>query len=138
MSRKVVIASAGAGKTYRIISEAGDYVKKGNKVLVVTYTENNQKELSTRFSLLNLDNDKFVVKGLFGFLLEDIVRPYQRCAFSERIETINFNSNGDPHKRNGRIIPGRKELLACGSFNPDYYLTQCRKKAHTTYLSESA
>jgi DNA helicase-2/ATP-dependent DNA helicase PcrA len=133
-----VIASAGAGKTHRIISEAGDYANQGNKVLVVTYTENNQKELVSRFSSLNLDNNKFVVKGLFSFLLEDIVRPYQRCAFDERIETINFNSNGDPHKRNGRTIPGRKELLACGSFNPDYYLTKCRKKAHTTYLSKLA
>jgi DNA helicase-2/ATP-dependent DNA helicase PcrA len=138
LSKKVVIASAGAGKTHRIISEAGDYANQGNKVLVVTYTENNQKELVSRFSSLNLDNNKFVVKGLFSFLLEDIVRPYQRCAFDELIETINFNSNGDPHKRNGRTIPGRKELLACGSFNPDYYLTKCRKKAHTTYLSKLA
>jgi len=138
LSRKVVIASDGAGKTHRIISEAGDYANQGNTVLVVTYTENNQKELISRFSSLNLDNDKFVVKGLFSFLLEDVVRPYQRCAFGERIETINFNSNGDPHKRNGRTIPGRKDLLVCGSLNPDYYLTQCRKKAHTTYLSKLA
>ena len=138
MSRKVVIASAGAGKTHRIVSEAEDYASQGSKVLVVTYTENNQKELVSRFSSVTIDNDKFVVKGLFSFLLEDIIRPYQRCVFSERIETINFNSNGDPHKRNGRTIPGRKELLSCGSLNPDYYLTQCRKKAHTTYLSKLA
>lgn len=138
MIRKVVIASAGAGKTHRIISEAGCYAIQGDKILVVTYTENNQKELISRFSSLNLDNDKFVVKGLFSFLLEDIVRPYQQCAFGGRIETINFNSDGDPHKKNGRTIPGRKELLPCGSFNPDYYLTQCRKKAHTTYLSKLA
>lgn len=138
MSRKIVIASAGAGKTHRIISEARDYANQGNKVLVITYTENNQKELISRFSSLNQNNDKFVVKGLFSFLLEDIVRPYQRCTFSERIETINFNSNGDPHKRNGRTIPGRKELLSNSSLNPDYYLTQCRRKVHTTYLSKLA
>ncbi len=138
MNKKVVIASAGAGKTHRIISEAEEYAKQGSKVLVVTYTDNNQKELVSRFSSLNIDNDKFVVKGLFSFLLEDIVRPYQRCIFDERIETINFNSSGDPHKRNGMTIPGRKELLSSGNFNPDYYLTQCRKKVHTTYLSKLA
>ncbi|WP_368497717.1 hypothetical protein [Marinobacter sp. 2_MG-2023] len=53
-----MIAAAGAGKTHRIISEAGDYANQGDKVLVVTYTESNQKELVSRFSLLNLDNDK--------------------------------------------------------------------------------
>ena len=138
MSRKLIIASAGAGKTHRIISEAKNHVAHGNKVLVVTYTENNQKELLSRFTSTSSEGQLFIVKGLFRFLLEDIVRPYQSCFFSDRIETINFNSNGDPHKRNGRTILGRKELLDCGNLNPDYYLTKCKKKAHTTYLAKLA
>jgi superfamily I DNA/RNA helicase len=138
LSRNLIIASAGAGKTHRIISEAVVHVEKGNKVLVVTYTENNQKELISRFPSSHIEGNKFVVKGLFSFLLEDIVRPYQRCVFKDRIETINFNNNGDPHKINGRTIPGRKELLDSGSLNSDYFLTKCRKKVHTTYLSKLA
>jgi len=135
LTRTLIVASAGAGKTQRIISEAKFQAASGKNILVVTYTENNQKELLHRYSG---DAKFFTVKGLFSFLLEDIVRPYQRCFFSTRISTINFNSGGDPHKVNGRTIPGRKEALPDGMLNPVYYLTKCEKKAHTTYLAKLA
>lgn len=138
MTRELIIASAGAGKTYRIVEDAILKINSGSKVLVVTYTENNQAEIVKKFKQLGgEDRDKFHVKGLFTFLLEDIIRPYQGCIFQDRIETINFNKS-DPHKANGRTIPGRKEIQEDGSFNPIYYLTICGKKAHTTYLAKLA
>ena len=138
MTKKLVLASAGAGKTYRIVSEAIQSTDAGHKVLVITYTENNQAEIIKKYKELKGRNRKnFHVKGLFTFLLQDIIRPYQRCIFQDRIESINFNQS-DPHKANGRTIPGRKEVLEDGTINPNYYLTVSRKKAHTTYLSKLA
>ncbi len=138
MIRKLIIASAGAGKTYRIVEDAIKNIDSGRKVLAVTYTENNQAEIIKTFKQLGgEDRDKFHVKGLFTFLLEDMIRPYQGCIFQDRIETFNFNTS-DPHKANGKTIPGRKEIQANGSCNPIYYLTMSGKKAHTTYLAKLA
>ncbi len=138
MDRKLIIAAAGAGKTHRIVKESIKVLKSGKKVLVVTYTRNNQTEIINKFKRLNGKNrDSFLVKGLFTFLLEDIIRPYQSCIFQNRIETIYFNQF-DPHKKNGRNIPGRKGIKDDGTYNPVYYLTSCGKKAHTTYLAKLA
>jgi len=44
MSNKLVLASAGAGKSQMIVKDALDLVKDSNsKILILTYTENNQK-----------------------------------------------------------------------------------------------
>jgi len=49
---------------------------------VVTYTTSNQQELRRRFlAAFGKHSDRFVVKGLFSFCLEDMVRPYQQVLF---------------------------------------------------------
>ncbi len=138
--RKLIIASAGAGKTYRIVEESIKNIVSGSKVLVVTYTVNNQAEIIKKFKQLGgEDRDKFHVKGLFTFLLEDIIRPYQGCIFKDRIETIIFDGKSDPHKNKaGWPISGRKEKQDDGSYNPAHYLTSCGKKAYTTYIAKLA
>lgn len=138
MTKKLILASAGAGKTHRIVSESVNHIDSGKKVLVVTYTENNQTELLNKYKELGGKNkDKFHVKGLFTFLLEDIIRPYQNCIFQGRIETIHFNDT-NPHKKGKWHIKGRKEKKEGGAYNPLHYLTSCGKKAHTMYLSKLA
>ncbi|WP_237388345.1 UvrD-helicase domain-containing protein [Xenorhabdus sp. Sc-CR9] len=68
MSNKLIIACAGAGKTHRIVSEAINSVKEGEKILIVTYTINNQEEIYEKYKLLGgNDYDKFKVKGFFLF-----------------------------------------------------------------------
>ena len=122
------MACAGAGKTERIIRESVEHIRSGRKVLVVTYTQNNQRELIHRFIQFNGEATiQFIVKGLYTFLLDDIVRPYQKCIFPKRIKTINFNKSGDPHKRNGRTIPGTAEKID-NRYNPKHYLTSCHAK----------
>ncbi len=137
MTRKLIIASAGAGKTTEIVKEAIQKNDSGSKVLVVTYTINNQAEIIKKFKeLQGKDRNKFHVKGLFTFLLEDIIRPYQRCIFQDRIETINFDGKSDPHKYpNKKTKPGTGEIVN-GLYNPIHYLTSDKKKAYTTYLSQ--
>jgi DNA helicase-2/ATP-dependent DNA helicase PcrA len=64
---------------------------------------NNQAELRSRFvELYGKHSDDFVVKGLFSFYLEDLVRPYQTAMFPERITSTMFTEH-NPH-----LIPGTR------------------------------
>jgi len=134
----LIVAAAGAGKTYQIIEESVEAVRAGHKVLVVTYTEANQRELISRFEEKEYERRaNFVVKGLYSFLLEDFIRPYQSCFFEDRIDSLFFNQS-NPHKRGKYPIPGRQELLSCGSPNPNHYLTKEEGRAHSTFLAKLA
>lgn len=134
------IAGAGSGKTHKVITESIAEIERGGKVLVVTYTTSNQQELRARFiKLFGRSSDRFVVKGLFSFYLEDMIRPYQRAVFEKRIESIFFNdSNPHLNPKTRRSLPGRKEQLADKSCNPKHYLTSCKTKAHTGFLAKLA
>ena len=138
MRSRLILASAGAGKSELISKEALERSANGEHVLIITYTENNQKELFKKICQINgYKPTKIVIKGWFTFLLEDMIRPYQRCIFSNRIPGINFNKAGDPHKRKGRNIPGTAEKRS-GKYNSIHYLTRASGKAHTSYLSKLA
>ena len=101
MPNELWLAGAGSGKTNKIITDAIEVINGGGRVLVVTYTTNNQAELRARFTkLYGASSEHFVVKGLFSFYLEDLVRPYQNEIFPDRITTISFTEN-NPH-----LIPG--------------------------------
>jgi len=134
LTKKLFIACAGAGKTTRIVKESIALTNKSIKVLIVTYTRSNQNELYKKFDELGgKRRDLFIVKGWYTFILEDIVRPYQRCIFPTRIDGINLNSY-NPHKRDGRNIPGRGEMIG-GKYNKKHYLTS-KNRAHTEFLSK--
>lgn len=138
MPNVFVFAGAGTGKTERIVNEAMARIADHRRILVLTYTENNQRELANRFLLKHRGaHHGFVVKGLLTFYLEEIIRPYQRAIFPNRIEGFILNDS-DPHKRNGRNIAGRTEKLASGAFNPLYYLTPCSTQAHSSLLAKFA
>jgi DNA helicase-2/ATP-dependent DNA helicase PcrA len=132
-----LFAGAGTGKTERVVNESIDLIREGKRVLVLTYTTSNQREIHDRFVLKNRKADQaFAVKGLFTFYLEEMIRPYQRAIFPDRICKFHFNDN-DPHKANGRTIPGRSEKIN-GKYNSIYYLTKDRAAAHSTYLAKLA
>lgn len=134
------IAGAGSGKTEKIITESIAEIERGGKVLVVTYTTSNQHELRRRFlSAFGGYSDRFMVKGLFSFYLEDMVRPYQQALFTQRISNIFFNDQ-NPHLRAGThyMLSGRKEQFPDKSYNPRHFLTSCQTKAHTGFLAKLA
>lgn len=140
MTNELWIAGAGSGKTHKIITDAIEVIKSGGRVLVVTYTTNNQAELRARFvELYGASSEHFVVKGLFSFYLEDMVRPYQSEVFSDRITSISFTEN-NPHLRPGTTyyIEGRAEKLEDGTINPLHYLTPCKTKAYSGLLAKLA
>lgn len=146
MPNEIWIAGAGSGKTHKIISDAVEIINGGGRVLVVTYTTNNQAELRARFVELNEGeaSENFVVKGLFQFFLEDMIRPYQTVLFPGRIDRHHFTEH-NPHYVSGvfvdgRPVPikGRAEKLPSGAINPLHYLTPCKTMAYSGYLGKLA
>lgn len=101
--------------------------------LIVTYTENNQAELKRKIiSKRGTIPENIEVKGWFSFLLEDLIRPYQKCVLPNRVSQLNFNQEGDPHTRDGRSIPGtgeRRDFVR-------HFTTSEGTRAHSTYISK--
>lgn len=136
MTKQLLIACAGAGKTTKIVTESIQLTSNGKKVLIITYTHSNQKELIQKFiELKGTRRDLFIVKGWYSFLLEDIIRPYQQCIIPKRIKGIYLNSQ-NPHKRNGYTISGRAERIG-NKYNPNHFLTT-NHHAHTEFISKLA
>lgn len=139
MTHKLILASAGAGKSRSIITQALEKSASGQTVLLLTYTENNQKELLKKICEINSHKpSNIIIKGWFTFLLEELIRPYQGCIFQDRISKINFNKK-NPHKtQNGKNIPGTAEKTMSGVYNPAHYLTKAGDMAHTINLAKLA
>lgn len=89
---KVIVASAGAGKTTRIVEEV--LANSGEPALITTYTNENCEEIRRRFYEINGHIPAWVdIKSWYQFLLSDGVRPYQRYLYeSARIESVYFPS----------------------------------------------
>lgn len=87
---RVIIACAGSGKTTRLVNEA--LTERDRRIAIVTYTNNNTREISKKFGELNSGIPEHVdVMTWFGFLLRECARPYQRAKYSEkRIESLLF------------------------------------------------
>lgn len=87
---RVVIACAGSGKTTRLVKES--LASRDRRIAIVTYTNNNTREIIKRFGELNSGVPKNVdVVTWFGFLLRECARPYQRSKYAEkRIESLLF------------------------------------------------
>lgn len=142
MARKLLLASAGAGKSQRIAGEALKRAANGDRVLLLTYTINNQVELVRHICRANrVQPRNVVVKGWYEFLLEDMVRPYQRCIVPERISGIILNS-ANPHL--GRTSSGKtfyykgRAEKSDGHCNPLHFVTKEDSRAHTYYLAKLA
>lgn len=87
---RVIIACAGSGKTTRLVNEA--LTDRDRRIAIVTYTNNNTREIVKRFGELNSGIPKHVdVMTWFGFLLRECTRPYQRPKYdAKRIESLCF------------------------------------------------
>ena len=87
---RVIIACAGSGKTTRLVTEALDSPHR--RIAIVTYTNNNTREICNKFGRLNSGVPKHVDSMTwFGFLLRECARPYQRSKYAEkRIGGLQF------------------------------------------------
>ncbi|WP_299971512.1 UvrD-helicase domain-containing protein [uncultured Roseobacter sp.] len=138
MTKELIIACAGAGKSAKIIDDAIARYRDQKRSLILTYTDCNQRQIIQRISSkLGAVPPEIRVKGWFTFLLEDMVRPYQSCILGVRVSGLNFNET-DPHKRSGYTIPGRSERALDGTINFKHFVTKETHKAHSAYLSKLA
>jgi DNA helicase II / ATP-dependent DNA helicase PcrA len=138
LTKILLIASAGAGKTHRIAKEACELTKDHKRILIITYTRSNQREIEHKCHTFGgAKQGKIEVKGWYSFLLEDVIRPYQKIFFDKRIESIHFNSS-NPHKRGNSNVYGTAEEFDGVSVNHKHYLTSNCTKAHTEFLSKLA
>ena len=88
-ANRIILASAGSGKTTTIVSEAA--LESGVRSVLVTYTNNSEAELRTRANgICGCVPPHLRTATWFGFLLQHLVRPYQRAAYPGRVRGLAF------------------------------------------------
>ncbi|CAM1340161.1 UvrD-helicase domain-containing protein [Tenacibaculum aestuarii] len=75
-NHKLIISSAGSGKTTYLVNTALEASSK--KVLITTYTENNQKEIKNKFiDVRGFVPNNVTIQTWFSFLIQHGVKPFQ-------------------------------------------------------------
>ena len=86
---RIILASAGSGKTTTIVSEAAR--EPGVRSALVTYTNNSEAELRIKsYGICGCVPPHLRTATWFGFLLQHMVRPYQRAAYVGRVRGLAF------------------------------------------------
>jgi DNA helicase-2/ATP-dependent DNA helicase PcrA len=95
---KLIIASAGSGKTTHVIEQAMKI--REDRVLITTYTEANELEIRKKFGVIPKN---ITTQTWFSFLLEHGVRPYQSYILEEKVSgMLLVNSPSGIKSRNGK------------------------------------
>lgn len=105
---RLTIAVAGGRKTQGIVDACAS-AGANQRVLVLTFTQASQQDLSTRIADAAGLNDNVEVMGWYAFLLRHFVRPYLLLKFPG-YKLTGFNYDGDP----GKIAGPRRFLDATG------------------------
>jgi superfamily I DNA/RNA helicase len=77
---ELILAVAGSRKTQGIVEECAS-APVDKRILILTYTSNNQNELKARISKYAGSHHCIEIQGWFSFLIQFIVRPYLPFAF---------------------------------------------------------
>lgn len=86
---RIILASAGSGKTTTIVTEAGE--ANEIRTALITYTVNGRAELSNKaYNLFGTIPAHIDIKTWYTFILEHFVRPYQNHLYATRVTSINF------------------------------------------------
>lgn len=104
---RVILASAGAGKTTTVIKEICNIEKES--VLITTFTDENTDNIRKKFYEINGSvPSNVVILPWFTFLLKDWVRPYQSVKHKTRISKM--------------ILPKGKSTIYVKKNSKKYYL----------------
>lgn len=105
---RLTLAVAGGRKTQSIV-DGCVAAAEGRRILVLTYTQVNQRELIKRLSRRRPLAASVEVQGWFSFLMRHWIRPYVPLQFpGRRLTGLNFE--GDP----GRYATGERRFLDAG------------------------
>jgi superfamily I DNA/RNA helicase len=87
MNNKLIIATAGSGKTTHLVNEALKI--KNEKVLITTYTRANELEIRKKIiGTKKCIPENIIIQTWFSFLLKDGVRPFQGALFEKKIKGL--------------------------------------------------
>jgi len=129
---RVIIACAGSGKTTRLVKES--LASRDRRVAIVTYTNNNVREIIRRFGELNSGVPKHVeVATWFGFLLRECARPYQRAKYPKRrLESLLFvnqrSARGIAESDTRRYYFANDELIYSDKIAR--FVVECEEQSH--------
>lgn len=104
MESKLIIASAGSGKTTYIVREALKIKKE--RVLITTFTDANENEIRKKFIQLNsFIPPNVTIQTWFSFLLQHGVKPYQSKIYDENVNGLLLvNAQSGTFEKNGNVI----------------------------------
>jgi DNA helicase-2/ATP-dependent DNA helicase PcrA len=89
LSNKIVFASAGAGKTTEIVTQA--LSMRPQKVAIATFTLKNVEEIARKIIELNSClPPEITIYPWYTFVLHEMVRPYQGYVHRERVAGVHF------------------------------------------------
>ena len=97
LDNRVIIASAGSGKTTTIVDDAcGDTARRA---AMITYTNNGREEITTKsYQRFGCVPPHVTINTWYAFLLRHFVRPYQKCLYDPRVAGIQFvNGRSAPY-----------------------------------------
>lgn len=106
----VIMAAAGAGKTYDICKDAIENAKTTDKkILITTYTNKGIESIEKEYKKQNhgVIDKNIVILSWFQFLLRELVKPYQSSILSRInvINSIDFNHQYGYINFNSRRTP---------------------------------
>jgi DNA helicase-2/ATP-dependent DNA helicase PcrA len=88
-SNRIVLASAGAGKTTEIVTEALSMCPR--KVAITTFTLRNVEEIKRKIiELSGFMPPEITIYPWYTFVLHEMVRPYQGCVHLKRVAGVHF------------------------------------------------
>ena len=95
LNNKIIMASAGSGKTTEIIRLASE--DSSSKAAIITYTIKGRDEiLKMIYGKFGFVPPHIVVDTWFTFMLRHFIRPYQNKLYNGRVKGIHFvNTRSD-------------------------------------------
>lgn len=123
-NNKIIVAAAGAGKTTEIVKLA--LADSTARILITTYTNNNEKEIRKKFAEeIGYIPENVVIQTWFTFLLRDLVRPYQNAVYeTRRVDGLAF-------------VEGQSKLKVAEKNTAAYYFS-ARKNIYSDKISKFA
>lgn len=105
-ANRILLASAGSGKTEFIVKESCGDTK--HRSTLITYTINGRNELSeAAYEKFGCIPPHVSISTWYSFVLTHFVRPYQNYLYAPRVQTINFDRPPDVRRYVKKEVTGR-------------------------------
>ena len=131
MSNLVYIAAAGSGKTTKLVESACS-LPSSEYVLILTYTDSNEKEIRNKFY-----NEKgcvphnVAIQSWFSFLIQHLIKPYQNFLTDDSFDIKGLAMVHSDNK-------GSRKTYMTPKSNWEHYYFSKQQRALTEKLSELA